>query len=102
MKKVVNSVLKWLYPGIGVKRWIGLSAFGVALLIFGAVHLRVQAFWAIKILDMIIVASGIIILILGIRMMMRSFITVFIPSSRSSELVDILYQKKHLSRGPRS
>lgn len=101
MKRIVNSVLKWLYPGIGVKRWIGLSAFGVALLIFGAAHLRAQEFWAIKILDTIIVVSGIIILILGIKMMMRSFITVFIPSSRSSELVDILYQKKHLSRGPR-
>lgn len=101
MVRIVNSVLKWLYPGIGVKRWIGLSAFGVALLIFGAAHLRVQEFWAIKILDTIIVASGIIILILGIRMMMRSFITAFIPSSRGSELVDILYQKKHLSRGPR-
>jgi len=25
----------------------------------------------------------------------------FIPSSRDTELVDILYQKKHLSRGPR-
>lgn len=101
MIRIVNSVLKWLYPGIGVKRWIGLSAFGVALLIFGAAYLHAQEFWAIKILDTIIVVSGIIILILGIKMMMRSFITVFIPSSRSSELVDILYQKKHLSRGPR-
>jgi len=101
MKRVVNSILKWLYPGIGVKRWIGLSAFGVILLIFGTAHLRAQEFWAIKILDTIVVVSGIIILILGIRMMMRSFIAAFIPSSRNSELVDILYQKKHLGRGPR-
>lgn len=101
MIRAVNSILKWLYPGIGVKRWIGLSAFGVILLIFGTAHLRVQEFWAIKILDTIVVVSGIIILILGIRMIMRSFMTAFLPSSRGSELVDILYQKKHLSRGPR-
>lgn len=101
MIRAVNSIFKWLYPGIGVKRWIGLSAFGVVLLIFGAAHLRVQEFWAIKVLDTIVVVCGIIILILGIRMIMRSFMAAFIPSSRGSELVDILYQKKHLSRGPR-
>jgi len=101
MKTKVNSMFKWLYPGIGVKRWIFLSAFGVILLVFGASHLRTEEFWAIHIMDAIIVLSGIIILILSIKRLMRSFIAVFIPSSRDTELVDILYQKKHLSRGPR-
>jgi len=101
MKSNVTGILKWFYPGIGIKRWVGLSAFGVALLILGTANLRSEEFWLIQFLDALIVISGIIILILGIKRMMRSFIAVFAPSSRGTELIDILYQKKQLSRGPR-
>ncbi|MDD5465987.1 MAG: YvcK family protein [Candidatus Omnitrophica bacterium] len=101
MKSIVTGGLKWFYPGIGIKRWVGLSTFGVALLILGTANLRSEEFWLIQFLDALIVVSGIIILILGIKRMMRSFIAVFAPSSRGTELIDILYQKKQLSRGPR-
>lgn len=101
MKSILTGILKWFYPGIGIKRWVGLSAFGVVLLILGTANLRSEEFWLIQFLDALIVISGIIILILGIKRMMRSFIAVFAPSSRGTELIDILYQKKQLSRGPR-
>ena len=94
-------MFKWFYPGIGVKRWIGLSVFGVLLLIFATGHLRAEEFLGIQILDSIILFSGIIILILGIKRMMRSFIAVFVPSSRGEELFDIIYQNRQLSRGPK-
>ncbi|MDP2927861.1 MAG: YvcK family protein [Candidatus Omnitrophota bacterium] len=101
MKADSADILKWFYPGIGIKRWVALSAFGVILLILGTANLRSEEFWLIQILDALIVISGIIILILGVKRMMRSFIAIFIPSSRGTELIDILYQKKQLSRGPR-
>jgi len=101
MKSIGTGILKWFYPGIGIKRWVGLSAFGVGLLILGTANLRSEEFWLIQFLDALIVISGIIILILGIKRMMRSFIAVFVPSSKGTELIDILYQKKQLSRGPR-
>jgi uncharacterized cofD-like protein len=101
MKAVSIGILKWFYPGIGIKRWVGLSTFGVILLILGTANLRSEEFWLIQLLDALVVTSGIIILILGIKRMMRSFIAVVAPSSKGAELVDILYQKKHLSRGPR-
>ena len=97
----INSSLKWFYPGIGLKRWIGLSAFGVLLLIFATGHLRSDEFLGIQILDSIILFSGIIILILGIKRLMRSFIAAFMPSSKGAELFDIIYQNKQLSRGPK-
>ncbi len=97
----IKGMFKWLYPGIGIKRWIGLSTFGVLLVIIGTGYLRTEEYWAMQILDAIIVISGIIILILGIKRMMRSFIAAFMPVSKDRELVDILYQKKQLSRGPR-
>ena len=101
MKAISTGILKWFSPGIGIKRWVGLSAFGVVLLILGTANLRNEEFWLIQFLDATVVISGIIILILGIKRMMRSFIAVFMPASRGTELVDILYQKKQLSRGPR-
>ena len=97
----IKGIFKWLYPGIGIKRWIGLSTFGVLLVIIGTGYLRTEEYWAMQILDAIIVVCGIIILILGIKRMMRSFIAAFMPVSKDRELVDILYQKKQLSRGPR-
>ena len=101
MKAKSGDFLKWFYPGIGIKRWVSLSAFGVILLILGTANLRSEEFWLIQALDTLIVVSGIIILILGIKRLMRSFIAIFVPSSRSTGLIDILYQKKQLSRGPR-
>jgi len=101
MKATLNDILRWFYPGIGIKRWVGLSALGVVLLILGTANLRSEEFWLIQIFDALIVTSGIIILILGVKRLMRSFITVFVPSSKGNELIDILYQKKQLSRGAR-
>lgn len=101
MTAKIQSTFKWLYPGIGVKRWIGLSAFGVLLLVFGTAHLRADEFWLIQLLDAIVIFSGIIILILGIKRLMRSFIAAFMPASRGTELVDLMYQRRQLSRGPK-
>jgi len=99
MNKKIEDMLKWLYPGIGLKRWIGLIIFGVFLLIFATSHLRVEDFLGFQILDSLILFSGILILILGIKRMMRSFIAAFIPVSRSQELFDIVYHNRQLSRG---
>ncbi|MFH0763290.1 MAG: YvcK family protein [Candidatus Omnitrophota bacterium] len=101
MSSKFYALFKWLYPGIGIKRWVGLSAFGVILVVVGTGYLSTEKFWIIQALDAIVVISGIIILILGIKRMLRSLITAFIPSSKGTELVDILYQRKQLSRGPK-
>ncbi len=97
----LTGVFKWLYPGIGVKRWIGFGAFGFILVVVGSNYLRDEEFWFIKALDAVVVVSGIIILILGIKRIIRSFLAVFLPSSRDVELVDLLYLRSQIGRGPR-
>ncbi len=96
----VTGALKWLLPGIGIKRWIGLGSFGVILVVIGSSHLQSDDIWLLRALDTAIIASGIIILILGVKHMIRSFIAAVIPVTKEGELVDLLYQRRHLSRGP--
>lgn len=101
MRERLRELFKWLHPGIGIKRWILLGAFGVILVVIGSSRLQLEGLWIIKSLDLIVVISGIIILILGIKSMVRSFIAAFVPSSKGEQLVDMLYQKKQLGRGPK-
>ena len=93
----LKKIFKWLYPGIGIKRWVALTAFGVILLVLGSNYLRAEEYWVLQILDAIVIFSGMVILILGIK----RIIAVFAPSSKGTELADILYQKKQLGRGPK-
>jgi len=90
-----------MYPGIGIKRWILLGAFGVVLLVIGSSRLRSEEYKIIQVLDAIVIISGIIILILGIKRIIRSFISAFMPSPKDNELVDLLFQRKQLGRGPK-
>jgi len=99
MNNKYQELFKWMHPGIGIKRWIGLCAFGVVLIVVASSHLRAEEYWFLKTLDAIVVISGIIILILGVKRMMRSFIAVFMPVSKGNEIVDLLYHKKQLGRG---
>jgi uncharacterized cofD-like protein len=97
----LTAVFKWLHPGMGIKRWIGLSSFGVILIVIGSNRLRTEEYWVVQILNLVVLLSGIIILILGIRHMMRSLIAAFIPSAKAGDLIDILYQRRQLGRGPK-
>lgn len=97
----LTHIIKWLYPGIGIKRWIGLSTFGVLLVVVGSGGFRGDEFLLFKILDFIILLSGIFILILGIKRLMRALISALMPTSRANDLVDILYQRKQLGKGPK-
>ena len=96
-----GAFLKWFYPGMGIKRWIGLASFAVCLLMAGALRFRSAEYWLIRTFDAVTVFCGIVILILSVKRLVRSLVSVFVPSSRDTELVDLLYQRKQLSRGPK-
>ncbi len=101
MQGKFSGILKWLYPGIGVKRWMILAIFGVLLIVIGSAYMRTEEFPVLKTLDTVILVSGIIILVLGIKRIIRAFIAALIPASKNTELIDILYQRKQLGRGPK-
>ena len=99
-----RRLVKWLYPGIGIKRWITVSVFGVALLIVGIIRgfiLDKESILLLKLLDIILVFSGAFLLISGINRALRSFIIFFFPEmGKRKEFADIIYRRRQLERGP--
>ncbi|MCK5491660.1 MAG: YvcK family protein, partial [Candidatus Omnitrophica bacterium] len=91
---------KWFYPGIRIKRWISLSALGVIVVIFGAARFITDKLLFIRVLDVLILFAGILIIISGVRSMIQSFLGIFLPHFEE-DLVDIVYKKRYLERGPR-
>jgi uncharacterized cofD-like protein len=100
LKKKISQFLKpfkWFYPGMGVKRWLILSFMGIILVVAGGQFLAgpTTLFRAVGILYMFL---GIIIIAFSIKQIIFTFISVVLPE-REEELVDLVYQKKHLERG---
>ncbi len=91
------GMFKWLYPGMRVKRWVLLCCFGIILcsMGFALTITEIQ-----KTSGSLVVLVGAGIVALSIRKIIKSVVTVLLPS-RESELVNIMYQKRYLERGPR-
>lgn len=99
-KKKLAQLLKpfkWFYPGMGVKRWYLFSFIGIIIIVTGGLFLSDPA----KVNRI----SGIVFMFLGIAMLAvgvnRVILTLVAVISPKDELVDLVYQKKHLGRGVR-
>lgn len=91
------GLFKWLYPGMRVKRWIFLCCFGIILTSMGFVLVIMQAQ---ETSGSLFVLLGVILVAVSIRKIIKSVVTVLLPM-RENELVNIMYQKRHLERGPK-
>ena len=111
---------KWLYPGMKFKRWLSLFAAGVLLtsigltivfnykyidgfedFIFKIAYSIIGSYnyTVINIVGFFISAIGILIMLVAMRMTIRSIITVLLPDN-SDKLVDLIYEKRKLDKGP--
>jgi uncharacterized cofD-like protein len=98
---------KWLYPGIGIKRWIVLCILGLGFIVVVAL-LAVRTISKTSILlasfATAILIFGIFLVYMGIKNMVRIFVRALMPPHRAGPLVDLVVQKRQnefLSRGPR-
>lgn len=98
---------KWLYPGIGIKRWITLCVLGLGLITavaLLAIKAMAKSSVLLASLAMAALIFGIFIIYMAIKNMVRIFIRALLPPNREDRLVDIVYQRRQsefLSRGPR-
>ncbi|MDP2912713.1 MAG: YvcK family protein [Candidatus Omnitrophota bacterium] len=96
----ILKAFKWLYPGMWVKRWILLSVLGVIMISMGFVMILLEQAPKNKTFAGIIIILGILAVITGIKRIIKSFVAVFLPQG-DDELVEKIYQKRVLDRGPK-
>lgn len=120
--KTLVSSLKWLYPGMRVKRWLMLVPVGVTIVIAGVVLLLnmhiidllgtvgTEAFRrfglrldkpAVQIpIGIAMVVVGLVVVLVSLRQVVRSITSVVSPEAQG-KLADVIYQRRYLSQGHR-
>jgi uncharacterized cofD-like protein len=82
-----------------VKRWLLTSLLGVAIVGGGAV-LTAEPYAFVSIIGIVWILCGMVLIVMGMGKMIVSLLTLFLPKGER-DLVNILYQKRYLERGPK-
>ncbi|MFA5146264.1 MAG: YvcK family protein [Candidatus Omnitrophota bacterium] len=96
----ILKAFKWLYPGMWVKRWILLTVFGIIMISMGFVMVILEQSSRNKTFAATVIIFGILSVITGVKRIIKSFVTILLPQHMDT-LVDKVYQKRILERGPR-
>jgi uncharacterized cofD-like protein len=114
------NLRRWLTPGIGVKRWLVVLFGGLLLLALGVAHLIRQAsrdlqpgsiaqvaldavtlqFLPYPLRGLVVGATGLVLVAVGAYRAARALTDPF-RSAEAGPLVELIYQKRFLARGPR-
>ncbi|MBI4355635.1 MAG: YvcK family protein [Candidatus Omnitrophica bacterium] len=89
--------LKWLYPGMRIKRWVLLSVLGLFMFSAGWAHIIEHPGLPRSFPGLWTVLTGVLVLTIAIRKMMKSLISVLLPQ-REQELVDIVFRQRLLDQ----
>lgn len=116
-----GSTVKWFYPGMGIKRWLFLLAFGVLLVGAGlSLAFGVEVFSSLEervirplarmagtlplevalVIGVIVSLVGVGLIVVAIRQMIRSITAAILPN-RVHELADIVFERRQRNRGPK-
>jgi uncharacterized cofD-like protein len=115
-----HNLRRWLTPGIGVKRWLVVVFAGLLLLALGVAHLIRQAsrdlqpggvaqvvldavtlqFLPYPLRGLVVGATGLALVAIGAYRAAKALTDPF-RSADGGPLVELIYQKRFLARGPR-
>ncbi len=110
------NYFKWLYPGLGVKRWLTIAMMGVIIGGLGFTLLMANLLPLNKYLlrwgdfvfggfshylgAILLMITGLIIIVYGLDRAFRSVVYELAPEDHG-RLADVLYTRRYLNRGPR-
>ncbi len=119
-RKQLGSALKWLYPGMGVKRWLVLLVLGLALISIGVSFFYVQVYRALDfsgaaspiaywvtlqflphwMRGALLFGSGLTCIALAVLRLNNSLLSAVFEADKG-RLVDVVYRRRMRKRGPR-
>ncbi len=103
--------MKWLYPGLRIKRWISLASLGLIIIAlgFGLLFYRQSVYVARLVFSLgsaEIVVAGVAAIVLGglsivygLNRAFRSAVHLLVPRQRE-KLIDVIFEKTILDSGP--
>jgi uncharacterized cofD-like protein len=115
------NLRRWLTVGIGVKRWLLLAFIGLLVLAIGVAHVIRQVMASaepggpvMSVIDVVTLqflpyqlrglvagAVGLGLFLYGAYRLVRALVDPFAPWDREQPMVEVIYQKRFLARGPR-
>jgi uncharacterized cofD-like protein len=115
------NLRRWLTPGIGIKRWLLVIFAGLLLLALGVAHVIRQMtrdlqpggpaqgivdfvtlqFLPYPLRGLVVGLLGVSLAIVGSIRIIRVLMDPFRPVDGNQPLVEVIYQKRFLARGPR-
>jgi uncharacterized cofD-like protein len=115
------NLRRWLTVGIGVKRWLLVSFAGLLVLALGVAHVLRQAtavarpggmagtfvdlltlqFLPYQLRGAIAGTAGLVLFLVGAYRLVRALVDPFALWDRDQPMVEVIYQKRFLARGPR-
>ncbi len=114
------NLRRWLTVGIGVKRWLLLAFTGLLLLAIGVAHLlrqvtrdlrpggpaQASSTWgrcipAYQARGLVAGVLGASLFLAGAYRLVRALVDPFALWDRDQPMVEVIYQKRYLARGPR-
>ncbi len=111
-----GSSLKWLIPGMGVKRWLLLLFVGITIVSLGAGYVLVEVYrtWTFPPIvyyltlqfiprawrGLLFATVGIAAIVIAVFRLNRSLLSAFLSPGQSS-LADIIYNHRQRTRGPK-
>jgi uncharacterized cofD-like protein len=106
---------RWLYPGMHLKRWLLLLFLGITVLGLGAAIFLIDFYRSLPDDSFIVVLTGagldrpvraalvallgVLVTGIGVWGLMRSIVSPFV--ARGDSVMEVLYTKRYLARGPR-
>ncbi len=109
---------RWLYPGMRVKRWLFLAILGVLCISLGMslflsspyfrliyqswrqlVFATLRGYWMAVLFGILWLAGGVALIVYGLQQMNRSIFRA-VTSVSETEIVEKVFQKRRLERGP--
>ncbi|MBI4301876.1 MAG: YvcK family protein [Chloroflexi bacterium] len=111
------NFLKWLYPGMKVKRWLLLLMIGVGIIGLGFAYILREAYnyytfpnfvWYITLQFLpryvrgaLFLGAGVGLIMLAVWQFNRSLLLALWPQGRNGRLLDTVFYQRYLRRGPK-
>ena len=111
-------LLKWLYPGLRIKRWFFLSMVGIFLFLIGLGMVwghQIIGFAERQVLSLLVLLIGerrpvlyglafmllgLVSIIFAVKYAVKSILEIIVPE-QEAKLIDVLFERRLLQSGPR-